>query len=70
LAVSSIKGIDYVTSQLMLAIQKDDGARPQIALPAVSVAGSAKATSSSFQELSQLHSPPYFDANGNYAGSL
>ena len=55
LAVSSSKGIDHVTSQLMQAIQKDDPAHPQIAPATVSVAGSSKATSS-LRELSQYAS--------------
>jgi len=56
LAVSSSKGIDHVTSQLMLAIHKDDAARPQIALDAASVSGLAKANPSSLRELSQYAS--------------
>ncbi len=56
MAVSSSKGIDHVTSQLILAIQKDAAARPQIAPAAVSIAGSSKATSSGLRELSQYAS--------------
>jgi hypothetical protein len=55
-AVSSSRGIDHVTSQLMQAIQKDNPTRPQVAPAAISLSGSPKTTSSRLQELSQYAS--------------
>jgi hypothetical protein len=53
LAVSSSKGLDHVTSQLLQAIRKDDEERSQITPVAVSAGGSARAASSSLRELSE-----------------
>ena len=51
LAVSSSKGLDHVTRQLLQAIQKDEAARSQITPVAVGTAGSPKAASSRIKEL-------------------